>query len=159
MVRVGPAAPQALVDTEITSYLAPSTRAWSRAMAHPDDLRTEANRMYWESELSVADIAEQLQLSRRALYDAVEPLPSGSACPTCGTPLVFENRSARNAGQDVCPACEAAHDEAALAAAAPVNGIPDDRAFDSPRAVRVGSAALAGAALGAIATLMFVPRR
>jgi hypothetical protein len=128
-------------------------------MELPDDLKADANRMYWETDTSVADIAEQLQLSRRALYDAVEPLPTGNACPACGTPLVFENRSARNAGHEVCPACEAAHDEAQLAAAAPAAILPDDRAFDGPRAVRVGSAALAGAALGAIATLMLVPRR
>ena len=127
-------------------------------MARTDELTAEANRLYWETDHSVAEIAQQLELSRRALYDAVEPLPSGSSCTTCGSPLVYENRSARNSGQEVCPACEAAHDEAELVAAAADAG--DDRAvYDPNNAVRVGSAALAGAALGALATLILVPRR
>jgi hypothetical protein len=124
-----------------------------------DAMTAEANRLYWDTDTSVADIAARLELSRRALYDIVEPMPSGASCSVCGTPLVFENRSARNAGQEICPACEAAHDEAEIAAAMPGEAVRDDRAFDTPRAVRVGSAVLAGAALGAIATLIIVPRR
>lgn len=129
-------------------------------MARTDALTAEANRLYWETDRSVADIAAELELSRRALYDVVEPLPSGAFCTTCGTPLVFENRSARTAGQEVCPACESAREEAELAAAAvePVD-TGDDAPFDSAHAVRVGGAVLAGAALGALATLMLVPRR
>lgn len=131
-------------------------------MQRTDGLTAEANRLYWETDVSVADIAQQLELSRRALYDAVQPLPSGNACPTCGTPLVFENRSARNSGHEICTACAAAREEAELAEAAAA--APDDAAelagaFDSTHAVRVGSAALAGAALGALATIVLVPRR
>lgn len=133
-------------------------------MARTDGLTAEANRLYWETDHSVAEIAQQLELSRRALYEAVVPLPTGTSCPTCGTPLVFENRSARTAGHEICPACEAAHDEAELAAAAATADRLDHRIdhralLDSTQAVRVGTAAIAGAALGAIATLVLVPRR
>ena len=129
-------------------------------MARTDELTAEANRLYWETDNSVAEIAQQLELSRRALYDAVEPLPTGSSCVTCGSPLVYENRSARNSRHEICLACENAHDEAELVAAATVGDARDDRAFYDPnQAVRVGSAALAGAALGALATLILVPRR
>lgn len=129
-------------------------------MARTDELTVEANRLYWETDNSVADIAQQLELSRRALYDAVEPLPSGASCPACGTPLVFENRSARSSGHEICPSCEADPDEAELAATAVADDLRDDRAvFESSQAVRVGTAAIAGAALGAIATLVLVPRR
>jgi hypothetical protein len=43
-----------------------------------DTIAAEANRLYWETETSVADIAQQLELSRRSLYDSVDPLPSPS---------------------------------------------------------------------------------
>ena len=125
-----------------------------------DTIAAEANRLYWESETSVADIASQLELSRRALYDSVDPLPTSGSCNVCGSPLVFENRSARNAGIETCLVCEGADEEADVRPASP----PSSRQtrMDDPemqRAVRVGSAALAGAALAAAATLFIVPRR
>lgn len=67
----------------------------------------EANRLYWESDESVADIAARLDMSRRALYDAIEPLPTGASCEICGGPMTFENRSARTAGQATCAVCAA----------------------------------------------------
>lgn len=122
-----------------------------------DTIAAEANRLYWETDTPVAEIAQQLELSRRALYDSVDPLPTGGSCEVCGTPLVFENRSARNAGIETCPNCEAQEDTPTPAA------LPQRtdaiREYDSERAVRVGGAALAGAALGAIATMLLVPRR
>ncbi|HEX6133458.1 MAG TPA: hypothetical protein VFZ24_05830 [Longimicrobiales bacterium] len=122
-----------------------------------DTIAAEANRLYWETDTPVAEIAQQLELSRRALYDSVDPLPTGRSCEVCGTPLVFENRSARNAGLETCPACET-HEDAPMPAALPRHPDPV-REYDSERAVRVGGAAIAGAALGAIATLLLVPRR
>jgi hypothetical protein len=117
--------------------------------------RTEANRLYWETDESVADIASRLDMSRRALYEAIEPLPSGAACPTCGAPLSFENRSARLAGEATCPVCTAAAagpTESDLPLQSP-EGQPDERL------VVLGGAAAAGVALGALLTLMVVPRR
>lgn len=128
-----------------------------------DTISAEANRLYWESDTSVADIAQQLELSRRALYDSVDPLPTNASCEVCGTPLVFENRSARNAGLETCPACTADEDDAATPSALP-SARPTSRRMrmedeEVQRAVRMGGAALAGAALGAAATLILVPRR
>jgi hypothetical protein len=124
-----------------------------------DTIAAEANRLYWETETSVAEIAQQLELSRRALYDSVDPLPTSGSCEVCGSPLVFENRSARNAGVETCPACAAGEEPAAAPAAAPAPKRTRVDEEEMQRAVRVGGAALAGAALGAAATLFIVPRR
>lgn len=116
----------------------------------------EANRLYWESDESVADIAARLDMSRRALYDAIEPLPSGGTCDVCGGPLTFENRSARTAGHascEVCAATGATPEEHAAAAADEGHPGLDERA------AWLGGAALAGAALGALLTFALVPRR
>jgi hypothetical protein len=122
-----------------------------------DTIAAEANRLYWETETSVADIAQQLELSRRALYDTVDPLPTSSSCTVCGSPLVFENRSARNAGRETCPVCDS--DDVAEAPPPPAVAAPLPPDEDVEHAVRVGGAAIAGAAIGAIATLLLVPRR
>jgi hypothetical protein len=114
----------------------------------------EANRRYWETEDSVAEIAERLQISRRALYDAVEPLPTGESCGVCGGPLFFENRSARTAGDTFCVICaETGATDADESAGAVVASDPQERAL------LVGGAALAGAAVGALVTLALVARR
>lgn len=122
-----------------------------------DTIAAEANRMYWESETSVADIAQQLELSRRALYDSVDPLPTGASCDVCGTPLVFENRSARNSGIESCPNCDGYNDEVAARPAPAAEPLLTDEEME--RVIRMGGAALAGVALGAVATLLLVPRR
>lgn len=126
-----------------------------------DTIAAEANRLYWETETSVADIAQQLELSRRALYDSVDPLPTSGSCEVCGTPLVYENRSARNAGVETCPSCSAdGEDEAEAPAPRTAQRVRTEmEGEDVQRAVRMGGAALAGAALAAAATLLLVPRR
>lgn len=68
-------------------------------------LAAEVNRLYWETDASVGEIANRLGLSRRALYDALRGRPTGSTCPACGAGLVYTNRSRRDAGQATCPAC------------------------------------------------------
>lgn len=123
-------------------------------MTPPDAaMIAQANRLYWETEDSVADIAERLELSRRALYDMVEPLPTGTTCEVCGGPLVFDNRSARAAGQSNCPVCR---ETGALDPETPTEVSAE---VDEERALLVGGAALAGAALGALLTFTLVPRR
>lgn len=73
----------------------------------PDaDLIRKANRLYWETEVPVSEIADQLVMSRRALYDAIEPRPAGLACPECGITLVFRNRTAADRRQAECLECE-----------------------------------------------------
>jgi hypothetical protein len=73
----------------------------------PDDPKTEArvNRLYWESDLSVNALGEELGLSKGRLYDLLRPLPSGLGCPDCGGELGYENRTARDRGNLSCPRC------------------------------------------------------
>lgn len=140
---------------------------------------TEANRLYWETDLSVADLAARFDVSRRGLYELLRPFPAGVPCERCGEGLEFGNRLSRRSGQATCPACrqqqlvatEAAADGAAAAAAlqAAANAEPapdsrgdhrsyageDERAGDlRQRAVLLGGAAIAGLALGTVATLL-----
>jgi hypothetical protein len=119
---------------------------------------SEANRLYWETEDSVSDIAENLEISRRALYESVEPLPTGDNCEVCGGPLFFENRSARTAGDAACAVCEetgATDDNDTLTEARQ----PAVRSEGDDHAMIVGGAALAGAAIGALLTFALVHRR
>ncbi|HSJ25285.1 MAG TPA: hypothetical protein VK929_11475 [Longimicrobiales bacterium] len=114
----------------------------------------EANRLYWETEDSVAEIADRMEISRRALYEAVEPLPTGADCPTCGGPLVFENRSARTAGDTTCVVCAETGATDSDLPVDPVQPVDDDE-----RVLLIGGAAVAGAAVGALLTFVLVPRR
>jgi hypothetical protein len=66
----------------------------------------DANRLYWETNASVAEIADQLAISRRALYDAIEPRPAQAPCPECGVILVFRNRTAAERRRAECLECE-----------------------------------------------------
>lgn len=69
------------------------------------ETRAELNRLYWESDASVADIADRLDISRRALYDGIEPRPTGAPCPDCGAPLGFRNRTSAENQEAECAAC------------------------------------------------------
>ena len=113
---------------------------------------TEANRLYWDSDESVAEIAQRLELSRRALYDSIQPLPAGRDCDRCGGQLTYENRSARNSDHATCQACEREFDTPSTEPQ--ITTAPD--LVPSPR---LATAALAGAVIGALLTLVLVPRR
>lgn len=69
------------------------------------ETREQLNRLYWESDASVADIADQLDISRRALYDGIEPRPAGVPCPECGAALGFRNRTSAENGEAECSEC------------------------------------------------------
>lgn len=144
-------------------------------MEHSEAVITEANRLYWQTEMSVADIAEQLSVSRRALYELVQPEPAGTTCSACAGDVVFVNRSARTSGTGRCVACGAESmltetpERAVLeetvppyasgwprAREVPVDGEPDDL---RTRALKIGGIAIAGAALGAVTALMLARRR
>jgi hypothetical protein len=128
-------------------------------------IATEANRLYWDTEDSVAEIAQRLDLSRRALYELVEPLATGLPCATCGGPLVFDNRSARTAGDPSCPVCaaigatEADSATAAADAAARAPDLVPALGEAEERALLVGGALMGAAAVGALVTFALVPRR
>jgi len=71
------------------------------------DKKTEAqvNRLYWESDLSVNGIGDEMGLSKGRLYDFLQPLPTGLGCPKCGGELGYENRTSRDRGIVACPRC------------------------------------------------------
>lgn len=73
-----------------------------------------ANELYWGSDESVNQIADDLELSKGALYGIIEPEPSGLGCPLCGAEVVYANRTAKERGMLACPTCEwdGAHEEA-----------------------------------------------
>src|SRR5690606_33629189 len=53
----------------------------SARMLEADD---RANELYWGSNRSVNQIAEDLDLSKGALYGMIRPLPAAMGCPACG---------------------------------------------------------------------------
>jgi predicted RNA-binding Zn-ribbon protein involved in translation (DUF1610 family) len=74
-------------------------------------LHGRANELYWHSDTSVNQIADDLDMSKGALYNLVEPLASGLACPQCGHEMEYPNRTAREKGFLSCPACEFEEEE------------------------------------------------
>jgi hypothetical protein len=126
----------------------------------------EANRLYWETEKPVAEIADSLDLSRRALYDAIEPIGAGDTCPVCGGPMHYANRSARDAQQGTCYSCATASPQALPTEPEAWTWSPDANTKPVPasqpdfgaRARRLGGAALLGAVIGAAATHLLLGR-
>jgi len=133
----------------------------------------DANQLYWETDVSVADIAARFDLSRRALYDVVVPLDTGMPCDVCGAGLQFANRLSRRTRQATCPSCGAERNVEVVAdrptsagssarrtssraglarARADARGIDPRTEEIRQRAVLLGGAAIAGIALGTVAT-------
>jgi len=85
---------------------------------HPDQdaLSEEANSLYWESDQSVNQIGEALDLSKGVLYGLIAALPAGIPCPGCSEEMVFPNRTARDKGFLACPECGMEEEEAAVLA-------------------------------------------
>lgn len=71
--------------------------------------KTRANHLYWETKGSVAQIADRLGVSRRALYELIDPLPSGAECESCGAELYYGNRSAKANSTGRCLVCGNEH--------------------------------------------------
>jgi hypothetical protein len=126
-------------------------------MSSDPEVTGEANRLYWETDTSVAGIAEQLHLSRRALYDVLRPGAAGVKCAVCGGNMVYENRSARSAGQPVCSVCGARPGSEPELTASPEPEQVVVTAGD-PGALRLGGVMVMGAIVGAVATLIAVRR-
>lgn len=131
----------------------------------------EANQLYWDSDTPIAEIAEQLDLSRRALYDAVRPVSAGVRCSRCGGELQFTNRSSRKSGYAACAECgtedlvgdpdlDRAEPRLAVVKDNPARDVREDlRAQDlRHRAVVIGGAAIAGVALGSVAAWLATRR-
>ena len=64
-----------------------------------------ANELYWKSGRSVNQVAEELDLSKGALYGILEPERSGLGCPLCGDEVGYPNRTAKERGSLECPTC------------------------------------------------------
>jgi hypothetical protein len=127
----------------------------------------EANRLYWETDLPVGDIAARLDLSRRALYEAIRPTPAPGRCATCGSTLEYVKRSSRTHDLANCSACgqQTAPPAPREREGEPWTWSPPARAATLPEPEEppqsiwaLGAAALAGALLAAAATLAVVRR-
>ena len=114
------------------------------------ELKGRANQLYWESDDSVNEIADRLDLSKGALYGLVEPLATDEPCPECGATLEFSNRTARDKGMVVCPSCGMEEELILIEAARIESSAPAPSGVASPRTeVRtVVAAGLIGLALG-----------
>lgn len=147
-----------------------------------DETRREINRLYWGSDASVGEIADRLGVSRRALYDNIEPAPADASCPDCGGKLGYRNRTAAEKREASCPDCgherRLTADTATTVAERPAEddvgaaGVPEDPEIErqergavlSPMPPRslptmangpvLGGAILAGLAVGAALTLL-----
>ena len=71
-----------------------------------------ANELYWESDKSVNQIADELELSKGMLYGMIRPLPAGLPCPRCSSDLEYANRTARERGLISCRTCTLELDQA-----------------------------------------------
>jgi len=93
------------------------------------DADSRANELYWGSDRSVNQIAEELDLSKGALYEMIRPLAAGFGCPLCGAEVVHSNRTAKERQRVDCPSCgwEGAEDEAV-----PIEGRAPGSGTESP---------------------------
>ena len=112
---------------------------------HPDQdaLYEEANRLYWESDQSVNQIGEALDLSKGSLYGLLDALPAGLPCPGCGEEMVFPNRTAREKDFLGCSDCGMEEEAQAVRAFWEAKGEPDELdASEEPKALarRAGDA-------------------
>ena len=69
------------------------------------EIAAHASELYWGSDHSVNHIAEELNLSKGALYTALTALGSGRACPLCGDEAGWPNRTARDQDKLHCASC------------------------------------------------------
>lgn len=128
--------------------------------ASSSEVGDRANELYWGSDGSVNQIADELDLSKGALYGLIRPLPAGSACPVCAEEVVYPNRTARDRGLHDCPACGWSGAEA-LPMTADAGG-ESVRSGSPALAAPPGSRALWGGALlgsAAVLALFFLVRR
>ena len=70
-----------------------------------------ANALYWESRLSVNQIADEMDLSKGMLYGLIQPIGAGLPCPRCSSEMEYANRTARERGFLKCPSCDFEQDE------------------------------------------------
>lgn len=118
------------------------------------DLRRRANDLYWLSDAGVNEIADQLELSKGALYGLIEAREADLGCPECGAEMEFANRTARDRGRVQCPNC--GFDDEADVVRAVTGGNRRDWTVPSTPARSSSRVALGGALIGAAALLLLV---
>jgi hypothetical protein len=76
---------------------------------HASEVTPEAiervNELYWDTGRSVNQIADELDLSKGALYGVIRPQQAGLGCPLCGAEVGYPNRTAKDRGSLECPTC------------------------------------------------------
>lgn len=119
----------------------------------------KANELYWDSDISVNQIAEKLDLSKGRLYGLLVPLPTGDPCPDCGEETGYTNRTARDRKQPMCSFCaEGAQAGSTKATTKPA--VTSSKAPARRHVPGIKSPALLGAALlGVAAGLFFAAHR
>ena len=70
-----------------------------------------ANALYWESQLSVNQIADEMDVSKGMLYGLIQPIGAELPCPRCSSEMGYANRTARDRGFLLCPSCDFEQDE------------------------------------------------
>ena len=122
-----------------------------------EDLVSRANDLYWGSETSVNSLAEELDLSKGALYDMIEPYPAGIPCPNGDGEMGYANRTARDRGFVVCDHCGFEDEEIRLVGEPDQGGFPHGADTTRSRASAYGTStgrlvgsALVGVALGVV---------
>jgi len=120
------------------------------------DSAVRANRLYWGSDRSVNELAEDLDLSKGALYGLISPLDAGLDCPDCSGTLEYANRTARDKGFVTCAECGVEEEEVLVRAEARETGLESDT-FDAvtyPGRTLVATALL-GTAAGFLLARLF----
>jgi len=122
------------------------------------------NRSYWDSDESVAEISNRFGVSRRALYEMVEPAPAGIECTECGAELYYANRSAKAANLARCLMCgheaevngEISYDDVGAVPPSSVRRAtkPATGYVMRDRAASIAGFAIAGVVVGAIVTIL-----
>ena len=113
------------------------------------------NDLYWGSDKSANQIAEELDLSKGAFYAMIRPLASALSCPECGNEVTHSNRTAKERGQVNCRACSWSgteedtlpYEPAAEEFAAGATLAPPEQPLDA-RTRTIAGGALLGAAVG-----------
>lgn len=118
-----------------------------------DDER--ANELYWGSDLSVNDLADELGLSKGALYSSIRPLPADLDCPECGGRMTYANRTARDRGYVTCENCGLEEEETLVRIeSGDTSALPDSVGSAPATRTLIGTALLGAAAGFALARLL-----
>ena len=89
-----------------------------------------ANELYWESQLSVNQIADDMDVSKGMLYGLIQPVGAGLPCPSCSSEMEYTNRTARDRGFLACAACGLEQDEEEVRSELPDTDTHDPGTYD-----------------------------